>query len=56
MAINWYFLRTDLATKQANDYTDIGRERIAMFANRQNAVLYQGPYAGHEGKTTSLST
>ncbi len=35
MAINWYFSRTTLANKLAEDYTDLGKERIAMFANRQ---------------------
>lgn len=35
MAINWYYPRTPLAVRLADDFTDLGKERIAMFANRQ---------------------
>jgi hypothetical protein len=40
MAINWYFPRTALANKLAEDYTDLGKERIAMFANRQKGKTH----------------
>jgi len=35
MSIKWYFPRTTLAESLADGFTEIGRERVAMFANRQ---------------------
>lgn len=35
MNINWYFQRQPLAKHLADSYTALGKERIAMFANRQ---------------------
>lgn len=35
MSINWYFHRDALAKRLADGFSDLGKERIALFANRQ---------------------
>ena len=40
MTLNWIYHRQKLAQALADDYTDLGIDRLAMFANRQKGKTH----------------